>query len=154
MKRSHLVVAIALILCCASVFAHDDEKAIREAVKSMEAGVVAGDGERAAAMYASDAVLMPPNEPSVKGADAIRKWWGGMLGAGKTNLAINIEKLTVSGDLAVDVGTWDLSLLPTGATTAVTDHGKYIVVWQKRDGKWQAVNDIFNSDVALAKKAD
>jgi uncharacterized protein (TIGR02246 family) len=154
MKRARGVFAVVFILCCLSAFAHDDEKAIREAVKSMEAGIVAGDAERAAAMYASDAMLMPPNEPAVKGADAIRKWWGGMLGVGKAKLAINIEKLTVSGDLAVDVGTWDLSLVPTGATTAVNDHGKYIVVWRKRDGKWQAVNDIFNSDVAPAKKAD
>jgi uncharacterized protein (TIGR02246 family) len=154
MKRTRFVCAVILILCSGSLFAHDDENAIREAVKKMEAGIVAGDAERAAAMYASDATLMPPNEPPVKGAEAIRKWWGGMLGVGKAKLAINIEKLIVSGDLAVDVGTWDLNLVPAGATDAVKDHGKYIVVWRKRDGKWQAVNDIFNSDVAPAKKAD
>ena len=154
MKRTRLVVAISLILCCGSLFAGDDEKAIREAVKSMEAGVVAGDAARVVAMYADDAVLMPPNEPAVRGSDALRKWWGGMLGVGKAKLSINIEELVVSGDLAVDRGTWDLNLMPNGATAAVTDHGKYIVVWRKREGKWVAVSDIFNSDVAPAVKAD
>lgn len=155
MKKTQVLVALALILCCGSVFADDDaEKSIRASVKAMMAGIAAGDADRAVAMYASDGSFMPPNEPAAKGIDAIRKWFGGMLSAGKVNLAINIDDVLASGDLAVERGTWELNLLPTGATTAVTDHGKYIVVWQKRDGKWLAVNDIFNSDVPLPKKAD
>ena len=155
MKRAQVVVAIALVLGCVSAFADEDaEKFIRASVKAMEAGVVAGDADKAAGMYASDASFMPPNEPAVKGIDAIRKWFAGMLAAGKVKLDINPDDVLVSGDLAVERGTWAISLMPTGATTAATDHGKYIVVWQKRDGKWQAVNDIFNSDVPLPKKAD
>jgi len=154
MKRTHIVVAIALILGCMSAFADDADKSIRAAVKAMEAGVLAGDADKTVAMYAADATLMPPNEPAVKGIDAIRKWFGGMLAAGKVKLDINVDDVLVSGDLAVERGNWALNMVPNGATTAVTDRGKYIVVWQKRDGKWQAVNDIFNSDVAPAKKAD
>jgi len=31
----------------------------------------------------------------------------------------------------------------------VTDHGKYLEVWKKVDGKWKCSSDAYNSDTPL-----
>jgi len=53
-----------------------DEAAVRGIDPAFAAGANAGQIEGIAATYASDAVLLPPNLPPVKGHDAIRGFWG------------------------------------------------------------------------------
>ena len=46
------------------------------------------------------------------------------------------------GDLAFDSGSYDVK----NAAGAVVDSGSYIGVYQKRQGKWGYIRDIWNSD--------
>jgi ketosteroid isomerase-like protein len=57
------------------------------------------------------------------------------------------EQIVVSssGDMALDRGTYRLSVAPDG--TKQVDTGKYVVVWRKVDGQWKAAADIINSDL-------
>ena len=57
--------------------------------------------------------------------------------------------LSSSGDMALDRGTYKLTVAPNG--TAQTDTGKYVVVWRKIGGEWKAAADIFNSDLPVAE---
>ena len=51
-----------------------------------------------------------------------------------------------SGDLAYEIGTFDLSLADQDGKTAAM-RGKYVVVWKKQsNGEWKATADIFNTD--------
>ena len=34
---------------------------------------------------------------------------------------------------------------------AIKEKGKYVVMWKKSNGRWWAVEDIFNSDMPVAK---
>ena len=53
-----------------------------------------------------------------------------------------------SGDMALDRGTYSLTVAPGGSTQ--TDTGKYVVVWRKIGGDWKAAADIFNSDLPVS----
>ena len=55
----------------------DDVSAIRRTLDAFPKHFVSRDFDALAAMYATDAVLMPPNHPAVQGRDAIKQFLGG-----------------------------------------------------------------------------
>jgi ketosteroid isomerase-like protein len=50
-----------------------------------------------------------------------------------------------SGDMAYEIGTFQTTVNDAqGKPTSSV--GKFVVNWQKRDGQWKVVADIFNDD--------
>src|SRR5688572_14480627 len=75
-----LLVAIALLTACDKPASDSkaaltaDSVVLRRILEQADAAVSAEDGDGYVALIANDAVLMPPNEPPVVGAEAIRAW--------------------------------------------------------------------------------
>lgn len=110
--------------------------------------VAARDADAIGQLYAEDAVLMAPNETAVVGREAITERWMRQLTLPDLAFTLMTEQLVVSAsnDLAYDRGTYDFAAtLPSGP---ITDTGKYVIVWQKVDGDWKVISDIFNSNPA------
>ena len=124
-----------------------DEQAIRGHVDRWIKLVKAKDAAGIAELYAEDGAVMPPNAPIGKGRAAIQQTWTSMMQMPGFNLNIVPDKIIVSssGDMALDRGTYSLTIAPNGTTQ--TDTGKYVVVWRKVGGEWKAAADIFNSDL-------
>lgn len=124
-----------------------DEQAIRGHVDRWLQLVKAKDAAGIAGMYAEDGAVMPPNAPIGKGRAAIQEAWESMMRTPGFDLTFAPEEIVVSssGDMALDRGTYRLTIAPGGATQ--TDTGKYVVVWRKIGGEWKAAADIFNSDL-------
>lgn len=127
-----------------------DEQAIRANVDRWLQAVNAKDAAAVAQFYTEDGAVMPPNMPIGKGRAAIQKTWADMMATPGFNLHFTPEQIVVSssGDMALDRGTYQLTVSPTG--TPQTDTGKYLVVWRKVGGEWKAAADMFNSDVSAA----
>ena len=127
-----------------------DEHAIRQQVDRWLQLVKAKDAAGIAALYAEDGAVMPPNAPAGKGRAAIQQTWTAMMGTPGFDLNIMPDQIIVSssGDMALDRGTYKLAMAPGGK--AITDTGKYVVVWRKIGGEWKAAADIFNSDLPAA----
>lgn len=123
------------------------EQAIRGHVAQWLELVKAKDAAGIAQLYAEDGAVMPPNGPIGKGRAAIEQTWASMMGTPGFDLTFTPEQIIVSssGDMALDRGTYRLTIAPGG--TAQTDTGKYVVVWRKIGGEWKAAADIFNSDL-------
>jgi ketosteroid isomerase-like protein len=143
MKRTLLfpVVLIVALTAVAKTPPVDVAAAIRANTEVFDTAMRAGNVDGFMTFYADDAVLMPPNAPAFNGAENVRKFWGGLLAAGTTDVDLTTDDVIVSGDLAVERGHFEL-------TKPFKDSGKYIVVWRNRGGKWQIVDDIFNSSLA------
>jgi uncharacterized protein (TIGR02246 family) len=131
----------------AAVNTSADEQAIRGHVDRWLQLVKTKDAAAIAALYAEDGAVMPPNAPSGKGRAAIQQTWASMMQTPGFALTFAPEQIVVSasGDMALDRGTYSLTIAPNG--TAQTDTGKYVVVWRKIGGEWKAAADIFNSDL-------
>jgi len=127
-----------------------DEAVIRKSAPAWAAAYNAGDADKLAAMYWDDAVLLPPGAPAASGRAAIREFLAADTAATRgAGLTMNIPEagaVDVSGDLAYEAGTYTV----TDASGATVDAGKYIGVFQKRDGKWLYIRDTWNSDLAPA----
>ena len=123
-----------------------DEQAIRGQVDRWLQLVKAKDAAGIAELYAEDGAVMPPNAPIGKGRAAIQKTWASMMNTPGFNLTFKPDQIVLSssGDLALDRGTYQLTIAPSGKTQ--NDTGKYVVVWRKIGNEWKAAADIFNSD--------
>lgn len=131
----------------ASTAATADEEAIRGQVAKWLELIKAKDAAAIAQLYTEDGALMPPNAPISKGKTAIQQAWAGMMSAPGFELTFAPETIVLSGsgDMAMDRGTYRMTMAPAGKPQ--TDTGKYVVVWRKVGGEWKAAADIINSDL-------
>ncbi len=125
-----------------------EEEAILAQVAAFNAGVKAYDEAAILAVYAPEAVLLAPNQDRMDGRAEYEQYFAGL-----EQLAIEMSVtpleivIAASGDQAVDVGTWALTL-PTPDGGVFTDNGKYMAMWTKVNGTWLMKYDIWNSDNA------
>ena len=144
-----VLIAASVIVTLLAPFARTQGKtdpALDKLVVEFEAAFKAKDAAKVASFYAEDAVMMPPNEPSVKGRKAIEAHYANEFKQGFTNLDLNPTESAVSGQQAFEAGTSSI-VLPDGRT----DKGKYLVVYKRVGADWKLAYDIFNSDAPPPK---
>ena len=134
----------------AAMAAAPNPAAVKAAVDSLnekqKAAFKAKDTVGVAGNYAADAIVFSPNEPAWKGLDAIRKGLAGMAGMIQ-DFDFKQEEFETSGDLAVESGTYTMSVKPPKGA-AMKDEGKYVTVWKKQaDGSWKIIRDILNTNL-------
>ena len=117
----------------------------------------AKDAQKVASFYTEDAVLMPANQPMVKGRSGIEKFFKSMIDAGVTNLQLKPMESVIADAQAFDTGTSSVTLKGGGSSMTLTGvggsggttvTGKYVVVLKRVGGAWKIAYDIFNEDVA------
>ncbi len=69
-----------------------------------------------------------------------------------THIRLVTESVEQSGDLAYEIGRYEITVLAPGEQPAVADQGKYLVVWQFQSERWEAMADMFNSSVPVGRK--
>jgi uncharacterized protein (TIGR02246 family) len=122
-----------------------DEAVIRAGTETWNTAYNAGDVEKIVALYAEDAVVMPPYAPALKGREAIREYLTKDIAAAKAAGLTGKDGTSavgVSGDLAWHAGTSSV----IDATGKTVETGNYVEVWRRTNGKWLMVRDIWNDD--------
>jgi ketosteroid isomerase-like protein len=121
---------------------------IRQQIDSNNAAFMAafrrGDSAGMAAAYTEDGEILPPNLPSMQGKGAIQAFWQGALDMGVATAALETMELQEMGDMAWEVGRGVLK----AKDGQVLDDAKYIVIWQRENGRWKWHRDIWNSSRA------
>ena len=152
--KTMLTVFVLLLLCATTMLVaqkpspNPDEQAIRKLDKDWSAAAGSKDIDKTLSFYSDDASALPFNAPLASGKDQIRQLWAHL--ASLPGFALNFAPTKIevakSGDLAYDVGTFELKTSDAQGNTN-TQVGKYTVVWKKqRDKQWKAVIDMFNTD--------
>lgn len=104
----------------------------------------ARDAAAILAFYADDAVSMSDDKPMFVGKAAIQKDSETWFAKSEEGSKITYEVMDVFGDenLITETGTGTVK----DATGKVTYTGKYMAIWEKRNGKWMCIRDISNDD--------
>jgi len=150
MSRSFVVPALlclALGACPASSTSTDtaaDEQAIHGLVDGWNSAIASHNDSLIAAGYAEDAVMMPPGMPRAVGRENIRKSFAALWPL-KATLSFTSGSVRVSGDLAVEEGTYIWTM--PGPHGDLSDHGNYLTIWRRTATSWEAIEDIWNSTV-------
>ncbi len=130
-----------------------DEAALRKLDEEWSKAAGAREVDKTVSYYTDDAVVMPPNIPTLTGKEAARDLWKSMLSSPSFSGGWKATKVEVarSGDLAYVSGTYEFNEKDDSGKP-LTDKGKFLEVWKKQsDGNWRCVADMFNSDLpALA----
>ncbi len=125
-----------------------DEQAIRKLDAGWSAAAESKDVGKFISYYAEDGAALPFNAPIAKGKEQTEKLWAGLMSMPGFALSFAPTKIEVakSGEMAYDVGTFELKLNDASGKSTTT-LGKYVVVWKKQaDKQWKAVADVFNTD--------
>jgi len=114
--------------------------------RDFAAALNARDARAAAALYAEDAVLIPPGEPILRGRSAIEEYWRGAIESGGIR-DVSVETMDAhsSGSLGYETGSFLLTVNgPDGEP--VVDRGRYVEVLRREsDGTWRSTHGIWNA---------
>ncbi len=152
----HRLSALALFpliaaACAPAADVEADRAAIEAVREAEEAAALAGNADDFTALFADDAMALPPNGPQVAGADAIREWIEGFMEATTIEFTrYDTEEVLVSGDLTVERYSAEWILTPKAGGDPVTEGVKGVHVMERQaDGSWKIVYDVWNSDDPL-----
>ena len=109
----------------------------------------AADADSIAALYADEAVYLPPHHVAVHGREAIREYLRTPLTHGVCNLGFTVTYIKQLGTMAWDVGTYSM-MVPQSDGTSKEDRGKYLSVWKHTGKGWRIVADAWSSDLAAS----
>lgn len=143
MRKLLIVVSVAAALGVTGIV-HGQGKtdpALNKFTAEFEAAFNAGDAGKVASMYAEDGVVMPPNEPMVKGRSAIEARLKRDMAKEKVTLKLSPLHSAITGDSAHETGTVIVTL-PNGRTV----NEKYVVLYKRVGNEWKVAYDIWNSD--------
>lgn len=100
-----------------------------------------GDAAGVAAFYAEDAILMPPNQPMVRGRKAIQEFFQVMIDTVGGTRTSQVVEFGVEGDLAYQVATLSIT------DTKTPFQGRFLEIFRpQQDGSWKIQRCIWNSD--------
>jgi ketosteroid isomerase-like protein len=117
--RTLNVIALATCACLVSLFSEAqtgkglsqaDVRKIDEATQTAMKAALAKDFATWAALVLDDAVVYPPNEPAVKGREAIHAWLEKFPPI--TEFKLNNEYVEGREDLAYVLGTYTMTIVP------------------------------------------
>jgi uncharacterized protein (TIGR02246 family) len=154
-KISWIAVGIVVFVGAMASFANAaspanaDEAAIRAQSTSWERAYNGNDAKAVAALYAEEALLLPPGASSVSGRAAILEFFTKDVASSKAAgavFALNPKTdVGVSGNMGWESGTYKVTV-----KGAVVETGKFLSVSRKKNGKWLYLRDTWNADAPPA----
>ena len=147
-----LVIAACLVLGAACRrTAHENGKLLSEpearqvdiaAIRRMLGAIVSADNARdlnaVMALYANDAVLLPPDEKAVAGKESIRPRYQSLFDEFKPEISISHDEIITDGDWAFARGMTTGKMTPRNGGTAGTVNDKYLMILRRQpDGTWR-----------------
>jgi ketosteroid isomerase-like protein len=136
------VVITILLNANPAVSKQGDVRAAIEAGNKKLAEVVGrGDAAAIAELYTRDAIVFPPNSDIVKGKEAIKDLFQGLINSGIKGITLTTLEAEGFGDTANEVGRYSVK----GEGGKELDNGNYIVIWKRENGQWKMHRDIFNT---------
>lgn len=155
MGRVSLRITAALVLISAACrdrpAADQPDPAEDAAVLAVDSGFAtalnAGDLEAIGGTYDDDALLLPPAALPVRGREAIRGFWGGLLGTYYVHLTFGVDRFEIRDDRAFVVGHYRIESKPRSAEVPALapEDGKFLEVLKRQpDGRWSYLVDMFS----------
>ncbi|QDC45035.1 YybH family protein [Methylophilus medardicus] len=103
------------------------------------------DTQAIAALYASDAIVMPaPAGQVVKGRQAAADFFAGLIQAGVIEHRLTMTDVIVSDSMATQTGLWAAAMVGEDGVKQQFGGNVQVVFQQQADGQWLAVTHIWN----------
>ena len=128
----------------------DLKKKVQKMCDEYAKQMVEGDMSSIWKYYSDDVISLPSYEPMIKGLDGVKASYEKMNTSGTKfkTFSLNVTDVMQSGNLIVDIGTYNLTMQVPGMDQSMDDHGKYMNIWEKQsDGSLKMKVETWNSDI-------
>lgn len=106
-----------------------------------------GDLDGIMALMHPDSMVMPHNQPTSTGLDAVRAYFGSRIGRPGVQFVDDLQEIRINGTWALVLGSFAVEVTPEeGGDPVVVHNGRYLVVYEKVDGEWLMLRDMDNLD--------
>ena len=130
----------------------DVESQIRDLTQDFATSFNTGNYDQAASMFAVDGVFMAPLYEGAYGQKTVERLLRQLGESGYSDLRMETTRVDHSGDMAMELGRFSLTLHKADGT-ALPERGKYVKVW-KRLGAWLIMADCWSkTSLALGDRA-
>lgn len=147
-----LLIAILVVSGTSLALGQGQSASVRREIeannKRFSAAFNGGDAAAVAAMYSSEAKVLPPNGEIVEGRQNIQAFWQNLITLGAKLQALDTVQVDARGDLAYELGKYTF-VVPQAGGKSNTDQGKYLVVWKRQGKSWKLAADIWNTSAPL-----
>jgi len=106
----------------------------------------AGDSAALASHYWPNAELLLDNSEPVKGNNILNVW-GSAIRAGIKEISFVTTDITGDSLFIIETGSYEMK----DAKKTLLDKGKYVVVWENRNGEWKLYRDIGSTSMPAAE---
>ena len=155
-----MIIPLVILLCFTFGCQQGEEVAVApavdvtadiEAIKNLRAQYMisqdAGDVEGCVSYWSDDGVLMPPNEPSVVGKEALLSWYQNAFDHVKIDFTVSYEQIEVAGDWGFARGEHEGTIIPKPEGEPIPDKGKLLEILRRQpDGSWKFACHMWSSD--------
>jgi ketosteroid isomerase-like protein len=131
-----------------------DSATLRHTLDSADVAFAAamnrGDAKALAALYADNAVIMVQGQGVSAGRAGVDQLFAGFVETYTiSNARLTAADVYIAGSIAIERGSYSMTLHPKAGGADVVDTGKYLAVWEEIDaGVWRIVRDCSQSDAA------
>ncbi|QEC69158.1 DUF4440 domain-containing protein [Panacibacter ginsenosidivorans] len=108
--------------------------------------IASGDSVALAAHYWPDAELLLDNSEVAKGNDILSAW-GAAIRMGIKEMTFSTTDITGSSTFIIETGNYEMK----DGNKSLIDRGKYVVVWENRNGEWKLYRDIGSTSMPAVK---
>ena len=126
----------------------DVQSQLRDLTQDFATSFNTGNYDQAAALFASDGVLMAPQYEGAYGQKPVERLLRQMGEAGYSDLRLETTRVDHSGDMAMELGRFSLVRHQSDGTR-VPERGKYVRVW-RRLGAWLILADCWSRTAIAA----
>lgn len=122
----------------------DEIRALRNAYMRAQN---AKNAEGCVQYWDDDGLLLPPNEPGVRGKQALLKWYEAVFQTVSLHVEMSYTDIQVSGEWSFANGTYSGRLIPATGGEPIEDEGKFLEVHRRQaDGSWKFARHMWSSD--------
>lgn len=153
MRRAFIPAIVALLLSAACSgnsgprFEKSDADAINRLIEDLRTAFNAKDPAKAAALYSTTGVVMPPNKPIMRGRQFVEQYYKDRFAEGASDLELTAADVSGQGTLAYASGDYRLNLVSSdGTQPARRDRGKFLWIFRESNNQWLIEYVIFSSD--------
>jgi uncharacterized protein (TIGR02246 family) len=125
----------------------EDVTAIRTHSEAFDRAISAGDEQSSAALLTDDVIWMVPNQPALRGREAVQNRFHGLFTGSSLELRSTVDEVRIAGDWGFVRGTYHLLLTPRDGGAPTDETGKLInILGREQNGTWRLARHIWNAD--------
>ena len=136
---------LALACCRPSSTSSADSSAVLAASEQYRQAWIAGDTAAALGRLSTDIRILIPSVADINGVEAARRLFLDEMASFRVPaFTMNHQDLIVSGDHAIDIGTYEETQQPEAGGAPLHWRGRFMTIWRRENGEWRITRYMLN----------